>query len=365
MQRPDIPEIPYQDFSKLLHGEGLQRGLPISATVELTARCNLRCAHCYINLPAGDRQAREQELSYQQWARILDEMAAEGCLWVLITGGEPLLRPDFRDIYLHAKKLGMLTTLFTNGTLLTPEVADLLQEWPPFEVEITVYGRTKETYEQVTRMPGSYEKCLRGIDLLLERGIPLTLKTMIMSLNIHEYWDLKDWVESFGLTFRSDMALTARLDGGTEPAAVRLTPEQVVDIDMRDQGRLQLWQQMIKVSGRRARDRTHLHHCGAGVDSFHLDAYGGMYMCLMLRHARYDLMQGSLAEGWQEFIPRLREQKPRGEYRCLQCDLLFMCRQCPGWAFLEHGTLETPVDYVCRVTHRLAQELGISPSERP
>jgi MoaA/NifB/PqqE/SkfB family radical SAM enzyme len=73
-------------------------------SAEVTARCNLRCAHCYINLPADDRAARQRELSLQDWRRIIDEIVAEGCLWLLFTGGEPLVRPDFPDIYLHAKK---------------------------------------------------------------------------------------------------------------------------------------------------------------------------------------------------------------------------------------------------------------------
>jgi MoaA/NifB/PqqE/SkfB family radical SAM enzyme len=128
-------------------------------------------------------------------------MAGAGCLWLQLTGGQPLLRPDFRDLYLHAKKLGLLVTLFTNGTLLTPELADFLQDYPPFVVEITVYGLTKATYEVVTQVPGSYEKCLRGIDLLRARQIPLSLKTMVMTFNAHELEDMRVWSQGLGVGF--------------------------------------------------------------------------------------------------------------------------------------------------------------------
>ncbi len=85
----------------------------------------------------------------------------------------------------------MILTIFTNGTLITPQIADYLAEWRPFKMEITLYGATQETYERVTGIPGSYERCRRGIDLLLERKIPLSLKTPVMTLNQHELEQMK------------------------------------------------------------------------------------------------------------------------------------------------------------------------------
>ena len=93
----------------------------------------------------------------------------------------------------------MIINLFSNGTLITPDLADFLRDVTPFQVEITVYGRTRETYEAVTRVPGSYERCLRGIDLLMARRIPLALKTVVMTINAHELWDLKTWAEGLGV----------------------------------------------------------------------------------------------------------------------------------------------------------------------
>ena len=117
---------------------------------------------------------------------MIDEIAAAGCLWLLYTGGEVFLRPDFLDIYTRAKGQGLLITLFTNATLITPEIADVLAARPPFSIEVTVYGRSREVYERVTRVPGSYDRCLKGIERLRERGLPLKLKTMALTLNRHE-----------------------------------------------------------------------------------------------------------------------------------------------------------------------------------
>ena len=170
-----IPIVSYGEFSKRIHQKVVESRLPIGGSIEITSRCNLSCTHCYINIPPNDAKERERELSLKEICNIFDTIAEEGCIWLLITGGEPLVRKDFLEIYTYAKKKGFLITLFTNGTLITKELADYLRDWPPFSTEITVYGRTKEIYERVTGVPGSYDRCMRGIELLLERKIPLKL----------------------------------------------------------------------------------------------------------------------------------------------------------------------------------------------
>ena len=114
----------------------MSRRLPLDATVETTFRCNLRCVHCYVNEPARDPAARARELSTDRLLRLVDEVVAEGCLEVLFTGGEVLLRPDFPEVYLHAVRRGLRVTVFTNGTLVTDKVADLFEAYRPACIEI-------------------------------------------------------------------------------------------------------------------------------------------------------------------------------------------------------------------------------------
>jgi len=185
-----IPQLEYGEFSEWLHQRVADQHIPISGSLEVTTRCNLRCQHCYI--PGEWRANRsDTQLSLGEIKRILDQLTDAGCLWLLLTGGEPLLRRDFLDIYDYAKRKGLILTIFTNGTLVTPRIADFLAEWRPFKIEITLYGATQETYERVTGIPGSYTCCRRGIDLLLERNLPLSLKTIVMTLNHHELDEMK------------------------------------------------------------------------------------------------------------------------------------------------------------------------------
>jgi radical SAM protein with 4Fe4S-binding SPASM domain len=346
---PHIPEIRYSEFSRRIHEAVASERIPISGSIEVTERCNLRCAHCYINQPAGDREIMARELTYQQWCSIIDQIVDEGCMWLLLTGGEPFVRPDFLDIYTYCKKKGLLITLFTNGTLITPEIADYLSDYCPFSVEITVYGRTKETYERVTGVPGSYERCMRGIELLLERKIPLKLKTMAMTLNVHELDDLKQWAKDLGLEFRWDPLLNPRLDGSAGPTQFRLPPQRVLELDLKDQERVQAFLEFAESPFWGSPNSDSLYTCGAGRTSFAINSSGSLGVCLMARDPGYDLPNGSFREGWRDIEKSVLVRRRLKDTPCRTCDLHALCGQCPGWALMENGDAETPVEYLCAI----------------
>ena len=181
-----MDQLSYGAFSADLHQRQSGQRAPMQVSIEVTRRCPLECQHCYNNLPMGDQDARSREMTTEEHFKMLDELVEMGCFWLLYTGGEIFARKDFLEIYTYAKKKGFLITLFTNGTLINEKIADYLVEWPPFSIEITLYGRTRETYEALTQIPGSYDRCLRGIKLLRERKLPLKLKTVATSINKHE-----------------------------------------------------------------------------------------------------------------------------------------------------------------------------------
>lgn len=345
-----VPEISIAEFTRRLNNQVLAKRLPLLGSMELTHRCNLRCAHCYCNLPASDEEAIERELDTAEVLDILDQIAEAGCLWFLITGGEPLLRKDWRDLFLHAKKKGFITTLFTNGTLITPEIAEFLADWRPHSIEITLYGATRATYERITGMPGSFERCLHGIDLLVEHGAPVALKTMVMTLNHHEVFQIKSYAEKLGTKFRFDPVLNPRLDGSRQPCRYRLPPEEVVALDLADENRVTEWREFCtRFSGPSLRDNLYV--CGAGVSTFHVDPYGRMSPCEMARHDSCDLRRGSFRKFWDEDFPGFLSVKAAENYPCNRCELISLCGQCPGWGWLENRDPGKPVDYLCKIAH--------------
>jgi radical SAM protein with 4Fe4S-binding SPASM domain len=352
--------LKYGAFSQDLQGKLGALRLPLNGTIEVTRRCPLTCQHCYNNLPMNDVGARDRELSYEEHRRLLDELADAGCLWLLYTGGEIFARRDFLDIYTDAKRKGFLITLFTNGTLVTERIADHLVKWRPFGIEITLYGYTKETYETLTGIPGSHAKCLRGIRLLLERGLPLSLKTVAVSTNKHEVHAMERFAADLGVEFKFDTDINPRIDCSQSPLEVRLTPEEAVALDLEFPKRSDEWVNFAThLSSATMPPVDELYQCGGGFNSFAIDSYGRLSICVLSEAHKYDLRGGSFREGWDGFLDQQRRRKITRPTKCLGCNIKAMCGMCPANGELENGDAEAPVDHLCRLAHLRALTLAI------
>ena len=358
--------LSYGDFSSVLHQKLAAarkdgQGIPSSGTIEVTHRCPLECSHCYNNLPMNDAEARRGELTTAEHHRLVDEIVEAGCLWLLYTGGEIFARRDFLDIYAYAKGKGLLVTLFTNATLITEKIADFLAEHRPFSIEVTLYGGTQETYERLTGIPGSFEKCLRGVRLLRERNLPLKLKTVALTINRHEIWEMHRFAkEELGVEFKFDAMMSPRIDCSQSPLAVRLKPEEIVELDMDDPARVAEYQRIAVQFAPPPTASGEVYSCGGGVDSFAIDPAGRMSICVLSHVDTYDLRRGSFADGWAHFLKRVRHKAATRLTKCTTCALKSLCGMCPANGELEMGDPESPVDFLCQVAHLRAHTFDIT-----
>jgi radical SAM protein with 4Fe4S-binding SPASM domain len=358
-----MDQLSYGEFSADLHQrQGGQRS-PMQVSIEVTRRCPLECQHCYNNLPMGDQDARSREMTKEEHFRMLDELVEMGCFWLLYTGGEIFARKDFLEIYTYAKQKGFLITLFTNGTLINEKIADYLVEWPPFAIEITLYGRTKETYEALTQIPGSYEKCLRGIGMLRERGLPLKLKTVATSVNKHEVSSMQHFAEEeLGVDFKFDAQINPRIDCSQSPLAVRLSPEEVVALDFHNPGRAgeyrRLAERDLESPPNLAQSET-MYACGGGMNSFAVNAYGEIGICVISQQETFSVREASVRRVWEESLLRLRMRKRTQVTKCIECRIQSLCGMCPANGEMENGDRESPVEFLCNVAHLRAAVIGI------
>ena len=229
--------IEIQDFP--LWDKIKDKRVPLSFDLEITARCNSDCRHCYINLPADDKMTQAGELSPAEISSLADEAVALGAMWCLITGGEPLLRDDFPEIYLDLKRKGLLVSVFTNAALIQEDHIRLFKKYPPRDIEVTVYGITRETYERVTRRRGSFKAFMRGLDLLIDAGIEVRLKAMAMRSNVKElpaiaHFCRKRTKDSSVLTHFFTCVTTLMRTVTSRFDAERLSPEEIVAVELAD-----------------------------------------------------------------------------------------------------------------------------------
>jgi len=348
------------------------RRVPLSFDLEITARCNNECRHCYINLPAGNQEARAKELTLGEILRIAREAVSLGALWCLLTGGEPLLRDDFFEIYIGLKRLGLLVSVFTNACLVTPRHVELFQKYPPRDLEVTVYGITRETYETVTRRPGSFSAFRQGLDLLLAAGLKVRLKAMALKANVNELNEIARFCRARTRDyFRFDPLLHLRYDKNPlrneDIKAQRLSPEEIVAIEQADLERFQALKKgcdQLLDPGCTDPHCHHLFHCGAGQSSFAVSYNGQFRLCPSLWHLDCisDLRRGSLNSAWDYLVPKVREWSSHDIdflKKCRACNLLNLCLWCPAHAYLESGRMDAPVEYFCHVAHARAQALKI------
>ncbi len=362
-----MDHLTYGDFSADLHQRHSGQRVPLQVSIEVTRRCPLECQHCYNNLPMGDQNARAREMTTEEHFRLLDELAELGCFWLLYTGGEIFARRDFLEIYTYAKKKGFLITLFTNGTLINERIADYLLAWPPFAIEITLYGRTKETYEALTQIPGSYQRCLRGIKLLRERKLPLKLKTVATSINKHEVVAMRQFAEEeLGVEFKFDAQINPRIDCSQSPLAVRLTPEEVVALDFQSPKAAAEYRMLAENGVHSAPNFSQVdtvYSCGAGMNSFAVNAYGEISVCTISQQETFDIRGAGVRHAWEHSLLQVRTRQRTRITKCRQCRIQSLCGMCPANGELENGDRESPVDFLCHVAHLRAAVAGVSTPE--
>jgi radical SAM protein with 4Fe4S-binding SPASM domain len=344
--------------------------VPLEFDLEITARCNNDCRHCYINLPANDLAAKAKELTLDEICDIADQAVSLGSMWCLITGGEPLLREDFSDIYMNLKRKGLLISVFTNCTLIRDEHVALFKKYPPRDIEVTVYGASAETYERVTRKPGSFIAFTNGLNHLIESGVRIRLKAMALRSNAHELAEISQFCrERTKDYFRFDPLLHLRFDGDParngEIKSERLSPDEIVAIERADEERSNSLEKNCDSLINEEFTHMgcdHLFHCGAGNGSFNVSYDGQFRLCssLWAPETMYDLRKGSLREAWEQVVPKVRDiRSNRREFleNCRKCELINLCLWCPAHAHLETGEMDMPVDYFCEVAHARAKAL--------
>lgn len=343
--------------------------VPYSFDLEITARCNNNCRHCYINKPADDQAAKAAEITIEEIDRWSDEAVALGSLWCLITGGEPLLRRDFADIYMMLKRKGLLISVFTNATLVKEEHIRLWKSYPPRDLEVTIYGASPETYDRVTGVAGAHRKFQQGVNRLLEAGLNIRFKAMALKSNFHEVEEIGRFARANSREwFRFDPQLHLRLDGdqrrNDDIRSERLLPEEIRQLEARDEQRQQSLQDACKkyyLPNSSYAGHDQLFYCNAGMDNFYIGADGRYQLCSSLSHPDcvYDLRQGSVTDAWENFTPKVRaltSSSPELENSCRKCPLLNLCMWCPAHAYLETGHLDRPVNFFCQVTRARVSE---------
>lgn len=352
------------ELSKNLFEQAKLKKVPLVGQFELTSRCNLKCKMCYVCNSANDREVMPRECTAKEWISLIREARDSGMLYILLTGGEVFLRKDFKEIYEAVSMMGLNVMIYTNGTLITPEIAKWLGHIPPSKIEVTLYGASPETYEKVCGNSLGFSQALNGIDLLLSEGISLKLRTTVIKENSHDFDKIAEIADERGLELGIVDYISPRRDGcRTYPEGERLSPQELAEyLEHVDDYFLKkknsksgitqsddiLFDNNNKGSLKKNVAQVHKEepfYCDAGKCAFWVTWDGRMTPCgLMSEPVVYPFLSG-FNNTWKELM-KLCSAIPVCD-ECIHCSLKNDCNYCPGRLKNESGFYNKPGKYLC------------------
>ncbi|MBU0502967.1 MAG: radical SAM protein [Candidatus Omnitrophota bacterium] len=318
---------------------------PSACRFELTFRCVLHCRHCYTDC-FNKKAYSKKELTTKEVKFVLDRLACAGVIWLCLSGGDPIVRDDFLEIYAYARKKGFITTIFTNGYSLNRRIIKYLKKNPPFVIEITLNAVDKDLYEKISRIQGSFAKTMRGIGLILDSCLQFKIKTQVTKDNFKHLPQIKKYLKGIGSNFTPNHILYPNLNGDIAPCKLRITPEQVLGLYHFKK------QSNDGCEGSSSRNiESRFYPCViSSADGIYVDPYGNMFLCDLLRKPKVNLLRADIKSGLNRLSSYMAKEEFKTDSKCRDCNLRPLCGWCPGKAYLETGGKEKPLDYYCRLT---------------
>lgn len=343
------------------HASSMQR--PVNGTLELLPLCNMNCDMCYIHLGRSEMEAQGSLRSADEWISLGKEMQKAGVLMLMLTGGEPLLFPEFRRLYLELRKLGMILTVNTNGTLLDEEWAAFFGQYKPRRINITLYGADDMVYETLCHFPGGFERAKKAIRLLCTQGVDVKINGSITKDNRKEIGALFAIGEEFGLPVHMDTYMLPGRKDRDLPLEdqSRLSPEDAASAEMErlkgefapEEFQSYVCQMLQRVEDPGATYSSGI-SCMAGNCSFSINWQGEMRPCVTLSEPSVPVFETGFEAAWK--VISQESKKFCLSSKCIACRLRPICRTCVASAKLETGEYGNVPEYLCRYAHALLKQ---------
>jgi radical SAM protein with 4Fe4S-binding SPASM domain len=311
-----------------------------SASIEITARCNLRCVHC-LRVHADD-----DGLSFAEVCDVLDQLRALGCFQIVFTGGEPFARRDFMDIVEQAWRGRFGVTIMTNATMLTAGVVEQCKRNHVSEVQVSVYSMDERVHDAITQQDGSYRRTTRGIELALAAGLNVRIATPITSLNADDVPAVRSLWRQRGATFVGGSLLFPRQDGDPAPLSMVASGEQLERVLAGDDNAASTRQPPADATA----PASSL--CPAGIERLGIGLDGAIYPCDALRVVAGNVRSQALAGVWEHsaVLESLRSRRREHGAACTGCGVRSKCTWCPGLSRQLMGDMGVPNPQDCRRT---------------
>lgn len=314
---------------------------PYAAHVELTPKCNMKCIHCYLQHLHNDK-----EMSTQQILNIIDILYENNILFLTLTGGEIFTRSDFVEIYLYAKRKGFLVELFTNAFLITEDIINVLKQYPPLLIDVSLYGANESTYKTITGVSGAFEKVINNCKSLVSANIRVSLKSPILKETYDEMWEMKQIANEIGVPIVFSFEICASVDGDDTLKKHQVDIKRVLEYEFKEVSNNNTAYDDVTSKKRfLVENAEKLYHCKIGKNSFIVDYKGNMCPCMKFKHRGKKLDGHNFKDIWDDF-GKYQKILISDKCKCKDCKLLYFCDACPAeMDFLFHDPEYRPAEF--------------------
>ena len=359
-------------LSQYFHAKGAKLGLPVAGNFELTPRCNFNCKMCYVHLSKEETERRGRELTADEWLGFAETARSKGLIFLLLTGGEPLIRPDFEYIYRQLQKMGIMVSLNTNASLIDDDLFAFFKKNPPMRFNISLYGTSEDTYEALCGNR-SYEKVINNIRRLHDAGMAVKLNVLFGPSNVNDMEAIRRISEEVSIPIKPTTYLYPPVRVSADDAGenkARFSPDKAAMYELIcDKARFD-HETFVKRTAAICRGIKSAPSdeecdgvitregitCRAGRSSFWMTWDGRMMPCgMMLEPVTYPLKEGFDA-AWSRLLKETeRILMPK---ECTVCSYRHACHVCAASAYAETGRFDGKPQYVCDMVHEMVRLYG-------
>ncbi len=313
-----------------------------TATIEILTSCNFKCIHCY------NQDIEQRLLKFNDFKSIIDQLLKQGCKYITITGGEPLLHPDFEKIYHYCINKGLKISLFTNGYFID-KYLELFKEYAPKKIEISLYGANNKTYEDICKIKNGFNKVISNIKLLTSNKINLHLKTVIMEKNCKDFVKMEKLCSKMGLPFKFDLIILKSKNFSNNQSSNIINSKFTKFMNYIKDKKLNEW----KTYPSRYKDKNKidfLYKCYAGRKSIYIGSNCGARICNFAEFSEQNLKKISLSDAWKSFDKYMLLPDDKSS-ECYKCKYRSCCGNCPVSTYMNNktdGKNILPVEQNCR-----------------
>ena len=315
-----------------MNQRALKLGIPLSAHLDITYRCNERCVHCYLD------HDDHGEMTTAEIFDVLTQLADAGVFFLVLSGGEVLMRRDFFEIVERARQLLFNVKVKTNGVMIREKEATRLRQLGVEQIQISVYSHRPEVHDAITKLPGSLNRTIQAIRFLKLQGLKVTIANVLMAGNVSDSSGVIALAKELGAAYTLDPTITPKMDGDTSILALRIPGSELKEIFHREElvGNVE---EFCAPPPPASEDVMESYPCSAGHTACYISPYGDVFPCVQFPLPSGNVRRQKFLDIWHHSpqLNEVRSIRAKDLTVCSGCDHVGSCTRCPGLAYMEGG----------------------------